>query len=52
MAQWITLLWYNSCVNRQQLPLCEKTAAIALVLSGLTASRLVDKIVLNSELLK
>jgi len=36
MAQWINLFWYNSCVNRWQLPLlCEKTGAIALVLPDL-----------------
>jgi len=36
-----------------QLPfLCEKTGAIALVLPGLMAGRLTDKIVLNLEFLK
>jgi len=29
MVQWINLLWYNSFVNRWQLPLlCEKTGPI------------------------
>jgi len=37
MVQWINL-WYNSFVNRRQLPLlCEKTGAIALALLSLTA---------------
>jgi len=48
MVQYISLLWYNSFVNRQQLPLlCEKIGATALALPGLVAGWLADKIIQN-----
>ena len=38
MAQWINVLRNNGFTNPTQLPLlCEKTGAIAIVESGLTA---------------
>jgi len=41
MVQQINFFQYNSFVNRQRLPLLyEKTKAMALALSGLTAGRL------------
>ena len=39
MAQWINVLWNNSFMNPMQLPLCEKTRALAIVELGLTAGR-------------
>ena len=38
MAQWINVLQNNNFINPTQLPLlCEKTGAIAIVETGLTA---------------
>ena len=40
MAQWINVLRNNNFVNPTRLPLlCEKTGALAIVESGLTAGR-------------
>jgi len=43
MIEWINL-WYNSFVNRWQLPLlCKKTGALALVLRTWSYSRLASR---------
>ena len=40
MAQWINILWNNGLVNPTRLPLlCEKTGALAIVETGLTAGK-------------
>ena len=51
MAQWMSLHWNNSFVNRMLLPLlCETSGAILLVLVCLTAGKQVDEILVDEIL--